>query len=393
MRICAVRGETHVRESLKAATTGAVALVLVLALSVSAGCDPGGVDPQEAVPAAGESAERTVTDLAGREVSVPADVERVAAIGAGTLRLVVYAGGAGRVVGVEEFETRPPVARPYTLANPSLLDLPVIGAGGPDSAPDAERLLAVAPDVIFVNQIADAGGADRLQAATGIPVVVVSYGSLGTLDEPFFTSMELIGEVLGTSERAAEVVTYVRDVLEDLAARTAGVPDDAKATAYVGALGFKGARGMESTQPGYLPLAAIGARNVAASVEQTGAVMIDREQLVAWDPDHIFIDLGGLALVRGDVGADRGFYEGLTAVREGRVYAQLPFNNYATNVEVALADAYYAGTVLFPERFADVDPASKADEIATVLVGEPVYERLTAIYGQGFGAIDLLGGE
>jgi iron complex transport system substrate-binding protein len=285
------------------------------------------------------------------------------------------------------------VARPYTLANPGLLDLPVIGAGGPDSTPDAERLLAVAPDVIFVNQIADAGGADRLQAATGIPVVVVSYGSLGTLDEPFFTSMELIGEVLGTSGRAAEVVTYIRDALEDLATRTADVPDDAKATAYVGALGFKGARGMESTQPRYLPLAAIGAMNVAASVEQTSAVMIDREQLVAWDPDHIFLDLGGLALVRGDVRADRGFYEGLTAVREGRVHAQLPFNNYSTNVEVAIADAYYAGTVLFPERFVDVDPAGKADEIATVLVGEPVYERLTAIYGQGFGALDLLGGD
>jgi iron complex transport system substrate-binding protein len=121
--------------------------------------------------------------------------------------------------------------------------------------------------------------------------------------------------------------------------------------------------------------------------------MIDREQLVAWDPDHIFLELGGLALVREDVQADRGFYEGLTAVREGRIYAQLPFNNYSTNAEVALADAYYAGTVLFPELFADVDPAAKADEIASALVGEPVYDRLTAIYGQGFGAIDLLGGK
>jgi len=381
------------RGSLKIMVTGTLAFALVLVLTVLAGCGAGGEEPHETVPAARESAERTVTDLAGREVRVPAEVDGVAAIGSGALRLVVYAGGAGRVVGVEEFETRPPVARPYTLANPGLLELPIIGAGGPDSTPDAERLLAAAPDVIFVNQIADAQGADRLQEATGIPVVVVSYGSLGTLDEPFFRSIELIGEVIGTSGRAAEVVTYVRDTLSDLAARTAGVPDAAKATAYVGALGFKGARGIESTQPKYLPLAAIGAINVAGSVEQTSAVMIDREQLVAWDPDHIFLDLGGLALVREDVQADRGFYEGLTAVREGRVYAQLPFNNYSTNVEVALADAYYAGTVLFPELFADVDPAAKADEIASALVGEPVYDRLTAIYGQGFGAIDLLGGK
>lgn len=385
----------------RAQRTTTVALAFALALAVLAGCT-GGADDAPLAPGASETpetpaadapSERLVTDLAGREVTVPGAVERVAAVGPGSLRLVVYAGGAGRMVGIEEFETRPPVARPYTLANPDLLELPVIGAGGPDSTPDAERLLGAAPDVIFIAQIVDGEAADKLQAATGVPVLVVSYGNPGTLDEPFFTSMELVGEVLGTSERAAEVVAYVRGALADLSERTADVPDAERATAYVGALGFKGARGIESTQPKYLPFAAIGAANVAGDLEQPGSVMIDREQLLAWDPAHVFLDLGGLSLVREDVAADRGFYEGLSAARERRVYAQLPFNNYSTNVEIALADAYFAGTVLFPERFADIDPAAKADEIATVLVGEPVYERLAAIYGKGFGAIDLLGGE
>lgn len=371
-----------------------VTTAFIVALSVcTAGCQDATVSAPSADVTATGGDSRTVSDLAGRTVVVPVEVDRVAAIGSGALRLVVYAGGAERVVGIEEFETRPPVARPYTLANPALLELPVIGAGGPDSAPDAERLLGVAPDVIFIAQIADGEAADKLQAATGIPVLVVSYGNPGTLDEPFFTSINLVGEVLDTSERSAEVVAYVRGALADLAKRTDDVPDAGKPTAYVGALGFKGARGIESTQPKYLPLAAIGAANVAGGLEQPGSVMIDREQLVAWDPAHVFLDLGGLSLVREDVAADRGFYEGLTAAREGCIYAQLPFNNYSTNVEIALSDAYFAGTVLFPERFADIDPAAKADEIATALVGEPVYERLSAIYGQGFGAIDLLGGE
>jgi iron complex transport system substrate-binding protein len=221
----------------------------------------------------------------------------------------------------------------------------------------------------------------------------VSYGNLGTIDEPVFASTELIGVVLGTEERAAEVVTYVRDTLQDLAERTADVPDADRVSAYVGALGFKGARGIESTQPKYLPFDAVGAANVASSVGQPGSVMIDLEQLVAWDPVHIFLDLGGLSLVREDVTADPAFYEGLTAVREGRVHAQLPFNNYSSNVEIALADAYYAGSVLFPQQFADVDPAAKADEIALKLVGVPIYDRLVEVYGAGFGTIDLLGGE
>jgi len=374
-------------------TVATLTLVLALNLAISSGCASGTVETSAAAPEAARPSERVVTDLAGREVTIPGTVERVVAIGPGALRLVIYAGGAERVVGIEEFETRPPVSRPYMLANPALLELPLIGAGGPDSTPDAERLLSVAPEVVFVNQIADAESAEKLQSATGIPVLVVSYGGLGTLAEPFFTSVELIGEALGTDERAAEAVSYVRSALADLAERTAGVPAAEKSPAYVGALGFKGARGIESTQPKYLPFAAIGALNAAGSVDQTGSVMIDREQLVAWDPAHIFIDLGGLSLVREDVAADRGFYEGLTAVREGRVHAQLPFNNYATNVEVALADAYFAGVVLFPDRFADVDPVAKADEIAVSLVGRPIYEQLVAVYRQGFGMINLLSGK
>jgi len=372
-------------------TSVAVLLAVVLG-ALACGCQGGESLPAADVPAA-EDGPITVTDLANRTVVVPGQVDRVVAIGSGALRLVVYAGGADRVVGIEEFETRPPVARPYTLANPELLELPIIGTGGPDSAPDAERLLSAVPDVIFVNQIADAEGADELQSKTGIPVVVVSYGSLGTLDEPFFVSMALIGKVLGTGERAGEIISYVRGTLEDLARRTADVPDAEKASAYIGGLGFKGARGLESTQPKYLPLAAIDAANAAASVEQSSAVMIDREQIMAWDPDHIFLDLGSLSLVRGDAAVDRTFYEGLDAVSGGRVHAQLPFNNYSTNVEIALADAYFAGTVLFPEHFADVDPAAKTDEIATALVGGPVYDRLVEIYGHGFGTVDLLGGE
>ncbi|MDY0341654.1 MAG: iron ABC transporter substrate-binding protein [Coriobacteriia bacterium] len=368
-------------------------LLLVVLAMLAAGCSDETETVLSAETSAGGGGSREVTDLAGRTVTVPADVERVVAVGSGALRLVVYADGADRVVGVEEFETRPPVSRPYTIANPELLELPLVGVGGPDSAVDAERLLAVEPDVIFIAQVADASGADELQAATHIPVIVVSYGDLGTIDEPFFTSLGLVGSVLGTTDHTADVVSRIRDTIVDLNERTADIPDEARPTAYVGALGLKGAHGIESTQAGYLPFGAIGARNVAADLGASSTIMIDLEQLLAWAPDHIFIDLGGLSLVRDDVKADRSFYEGLGAVRDGHVYGQLPFNSYSSNVELALADAYYVGTVLYPDRFADVDPVAIADELSEALVGAPVYDQLASAYGSGFGVLDLLGGE
>jgi len=307
---------------------------------------------------------------------------------------VVYAGGVDRVVGIEEFESRPPIARPYLIAHPELLELPVVGAGGPDSAPDAERLLGVEPDVIVVGQIADASAAEELEAATGIPVVVVSYGAVGTIGPELLESITLVGDVLGTQERAREVVEYLDGVQRDLEGRTAGIRGEDRPSSYVGALAFKGVHGIESTQGDYPPLEMIGAENVAAGVAPGtgGSVMIDREQLITWDPERVFLDLSGVSLVRDDILANRAFYQEMAAFTDGEVYSQIPFNSYWTNVELALANAYYAGTVLFPDQFGDVaDPGAKTDEIAEMLVGGPVYDRLVEIYGGGFGRLDLVG--
>jgi iron complex transport system substrate-binding protein len=61
----------------------------------------------------------------------------------------------------------------------------------------------------------------------------------------------------------------------------------------------------------------------------------------------------------------------LEAFKEGRVYGTLPYNYYHTNIAVALADAYYIGKVLYPDKFKDVDPEKKADEIFQVFLGKP----------------------
>jgi iron complex transport system substrate-binding protein len=52
-------------------------------------------------------------------------------------------------------------------------------------------------------------------------------------------------------------------------------------------------------------------------------------------------------------------------VREGKLYGYLPFNFYTTNVDTALADAYFMGTVIYPDAFQDFDPVDKAREMLT----------------------------
>lgn len=364
---------------------GAALVALLLLIAVIGGCgsaktsqNTGSQQEQNAV----------ITDMAGRQVTVSVPAKRIVAIGPGALRLVCYAGGAGKVVGVENMEKQQPTGRPYLLAYPQLKNLPAIGQGGPDSTPDAEKLVSVKPDVIFVAYLVDKSQADELQARTNIPVVVLSYGNQVPFDEDVYKSIRLIGKVIGNEQRAEEVVAYLKECQADLRQRTKDIPEEKKPTVYVGALGMKGVHGIESTAAKYGPFVAIGARNVVDETGMQGSLMIEKEKLLAWDPEIIFIDEGGLSLVRDDYRKNRQFYLSLKAFKNGRVYGQIPFNYYTTNIDTAIADAYYAGKVSFPDRFHDVDPAKKADEIYKFLLGKPVYQQMAKGFG-GFIQIDL----
>jgi iron complex transport system substrate-binding protein len=366
---------------------GAITLILLTAVLLSAlalaGCGGNGEGKRASGPE-----RRVITDLAGREVEVTVPAKRVTAIGPGALRLVCYAGGADKVVGIENVEKQWSTGRPYILAHPELLNLPVIGQGGPDSTPDPELLLGVDPDVIFVAYLVDAAKADELQSKTGIPVVVLSYGQLGTFDKEIYESIALIGEITGEEERAQEVIAYIKGCRDDLEERTAEIPVGEKPRVYVGGIGMKGTHGIESTQGNFPPLASIGAVNVVDETGSKGSVMIDKEKLIAWDPDIIFIDESGLQMVKDDYAGNPGFYNTLKAVKEGKVYGYLPYNYYTTNIDTAIADAYFMGRTVFPEAFEDIDPEAKADEIYRFLLGEALYQRMAADFG-GFKRIDL----
>jgi iron complex transport system substrate-binding protein len=123
----------------------------------------------------------------------------------------------------------------------------------------------------------------------------------------------------------------------------------------------------------------VNGNNVASSAGSGGQIMIDKEKLLEWNPDVIFIDEASYVLVKEDL--NDPVYQSLPAVKNGRVYGVMPYNWYANNYDTVLADAYYIGKTLYPEQFADVDPAGKADEIYTMLDGKPVYGDMKKLFG------------
>ena len=359
-------------------------LLFVLALvCVSAGCVS---TPQEA----GDGT-ITITDSGGRVVIVPDNPGKIAVSGSGSTRYFGYLNVTDRIIAVDYLDSNllksSSEVRPYMLVHPEIKEHPILGTA--KGVVDAEKLLAANPDILFMAGYGDTilQSANEIQEKTGIPVVLFYCGDFVTNGDQVASSLRMIGEILHAEKRAEDVIQYFADVRTDLETRTAGISDADKPTVYVGGISCSGAHGIDGTDPTYYPFTVLHAKNVASVVnaaENTGYAAVSKEQILAWDPDIIIIDLGTMNAANGgaiyELQNDPSYRE-LTAVKTGQVYAVNPHTSMNVNHETSMANAYYIGKVLYPKQFADIDPAAKANEIYTFVVGAPVYEQLKANKG------------
>jgi iron complex transport system substrate-binding protein len=341
-----------------------------------------------------------VADGLGREISVPRNPEHVICSGAGSLRLLTYLQAQDRVVAVDDMEGQRPRfdARPYALANPQFAQLPLFGEFRGHDNPELIAALDPQPQVIFKTFSSTGTDPLELERQTGIPVVVLNYGDLFTYREDFYTALRTMALVMDRRERAEEVIAFFEAAIADLDGRSADIPPEEKRSCYVGGIAYRGPHGFQSTEPTYPPFMFVNADNVAYAPGRSLAELehadVAKEQIVVWDPDVLFMDVSTL---QSDPQASAVFelqndpaYTGLTAVHRGEVYGVLPYNWYTGNYGSILADAYFVGKVLYPERFRDIEPAAKSDEIYGFLVGKAVFQQLNqAFQGMVFRKIPL----
>jgi len=325
-----------------------------------------------------------VVDFANRTVEVKTPVKRLVAIGPGMLRLICYLNATDLLVGVEEVEkTWSPIGRDYAMAYGELFkNLPVIGKGGPGNPPDPEAIASVKPDLVVMSyyylSLADP---DEVSRITGAPVLVLDYSPVTSTDlTSFYKAIRILGEVLGRGERAEELVNYTESLLKDLGTRVAGV-DTGSVKVYVGAVSYRGGQPFTGTQRPYPPLYWLNVKSIVDDLtNQSGFFNVDFDTILLRQPSIVFIDEGNLNNVLQDYSKDPGKYCAIEAFKSGSVYGLLPFNYYHSNLATALANAYYVGKVLFPERFSDIDPVSKANEIYSVFLGKQLYQEYLQAY-------------
>ena len=368
----------------------ALLISAVLVLCVFAGCSAKPATPAEspAAEAGDKTAEaRTITDGLGREVTIPAEIDAIVPLG-NAPRFVTYLGLASKCVGVPQCEHAESPIMAYAYVNIDMWkDLPNVGNDSLGAGEwYAEEIVACAPDVIICTYEKDV--ADDIQAQTGIPVIAVKSPAL--FSEEYNESLRIIADACGVSARGEELISFIKACLADFETRTADIPDDSKPSVLGAGATFKGGHSIDGVYANYPVFQVLHANDLAVGIsEKSGGLLVDKEQILSWDPDIIFFDSNSMSLVNTDYAADPGYFAQLKAVKSGELYQWPNSTWHSSNVEIPLVSTYFVGSLLYTEAFADVDFEAKAAEIFDMFLGAPDYLRVLEQVGAGYGKVSL----
>lgn len=263
----------------------------------------------EAADAAGE---REITDMAGRTVVVPDEIETVFSSSTVTA-IFMYTLAPDKLLGwnyeLNELEK--------SIILEEYHDLPNFGMG--DSI-NYEAVIAADPTIaVNVGTINDKmiSDCDKLSKSLGVPVVAVD-GDLSASAEAY----RFMGELLGEEEQAEKLASYAEKTFADI--EKMEVPEDKKVRIYYG----NGEDSLETAPAGSAHgqiIDMVNAVNVAdLEMGEGSRVQISAEQLLAWDPDVIVVNGEPKADTSGASAAEailaNSDYASLKAVQDQQVY-------------------------------------------------------------------------
>lgn len=258
---------------------------------------------------AGPAWAATVTDDAGRQVTLAEPVQRLVA--------------AGPPASVYAYVLKPEAllgwVRGWTAAEAAFVpepwrSLPVLGRlTGRGNTASLEAILAAKPDMIL--DVGTVGPtyvdlADRTQAQTNVPYLLLD-GTLAAT-RPTLTTL---GRILGVPDRAEELAAYADAAFAEVDAVLAKVPAERRPRVYLA----RGPEGLETGLEGSINTEIIeraGGINVAEGPSQGDIAQVSLEQVLGWNPEVIVTwDRESFAHIKGSPA-----WRDVAAVKAGRLY-------------------------------------------------------------------------
>ncbi len=296
---------------------------------------------------ASNSDTRTITDMAGNEVTIPSVIKRYADSWFAHNEIDVMLGADDRIVATSMNAEKYPW---LYLVGPGLTN--ALSTFGTDF--NLEELVQKDPQVVF--SYTTDKNAEKI-ASMGIPVVQFSFKNF----DEMMACVALTGEILGGDavDKAAAYNAYLSEKVESITSLTDQIAAaDRPSVLHVVSLNPIKVDGSNTIIDDWINVA--GGINAAAELE-SNMQEVTIEQIIAWNPDIIIV--GGSAGTPEDVLNDAN-WASIAAVKNGAVY-QNPSGAFLWDrygAEEALQVQWAAKTIQ-PDLFKDFDIAAETKNV------------------------------
>ncbi|MEM3541711.1 MAG: ABC transporter substrate-binding protein [Candidatus Methanomethylicia archaeon] len=218
--------------------------------------------------------------------------------------------------------------------------------------PTVEEILKLQPDLVITRSYMASSLGKQLESA-GVKLI---YLDLET-PEAFFKSVHLLGEILGEVDRAVEIVNYMKSIVYGVSSKVSGIQNKLRVL-FV----WYTVKALRVPASGFIQNLLIelaGGISLSSNVSGIGFPKVSPEQIVAWNPDIIFVTTysdnptpsSAVKSILGDYKLSM-----VKAVREGKVYSVpgLVITWDAPGTRWPLFIAYMA-SIMYPNVFGDVN--------------------------------------
>ena len=360
-------------------------LLALLFLLSAAGCSntqdetqgPGDTNPPE-------SDVITVTDHLDNQVTVPADIERIAVVGVWPLPsvLTIFFNSAETIVGMPEASLTAAQNGLLGELYPEILNAKTDFINGDDV--NLEELMLLEPDVVFYNAANPAVGEKLTNAGFAAVAVSVNkwdYDCIETLNN----WIELFSTMFPKDAKSDAVEKYSNEVYDLINERVSTLSDEQRARVFFiyqytdTMLASSGAKFF-----GQWWCDAVGAVNVAQELTTDNSVEVNMEQVYAWNPDTIVVTNFTPAQPEDLMNNTIGNYDWSTvaAIQNGRVF-KMPlgmYRSYTPGADTPVTLLWLAKSV-YPELFEDIDITERARSYYKDVFGvELTDEQIASIF-------------
>jgi iron complex transport system substrate-binding protein len=306
--------------------------------------------------AAESGANQTITDLAGRTVEIPSDVQHVAALVGPSYEKIFLLGSMDKVVLMPPFPKQMPWAAKVI---PNLSGIPAMTSF---QDPNIEELMKQNVDVVFFWDYPKP--LDKM-TETGIPVVVTQpttttaqAQSVEEFKGLIKNEISTFGSVLGqdAKNRADKYNQFFDEKVDKILKVTASIPESERPQVYyVRGPDALTTHGKNTYTQWWVDMA--GGKLVSSDIEEM-MPKVSMEQVISWNPDIIVMGrVNSTSLILNDPK-----WKDITAVKNQKVFTNpegVMYWDYSSEGVLLLE---YLAKLFHPDKFADIDMKSEIKE-------------------------------